>query len=239
MAIDTAEAPKKQHRIPPPRGDKQPLKVNIFEFMQDCNAALGPLFPYLDAGAVVPAGALFKGEPGADFGQFFHYNTVDEIVITFGANGGLQATGQAFATARLHGVNSFLKDQSNPESYLLVTITQRQATGGRDQNEAIVFRCRKCHEVLLRFEYHATAPPPPKSKPDGDRFPGFTSQWGSMTAAEAFNASEKQRTCVKCGTVNEPFPLERWGWKQWVTNNQAVNQARRALLQTAAEQLAG
>jgi len=36
-----------------------------------------------------------------------------------------------------------------------MTITQHQAEDG-DQGEAILFRCQKCHEQLLRYDYNAT-----------------------------------------------------------------------------------
>src|SRR6202035_127038 len=80
-------------RIPLPREDRPPLKVNLFEKMQGGNCQLIPLFPYEDADSLVPAGAIFRGEPGADFGQFFHFNTVDEVAHVFGAHGALLQTG--------------------------------------------------------------------------------------------------------------------------------------------------
>ena len=138
--------------------DRPPLKVNLFERMQGGNCQLIPLFPYEDADSLVPAGAIFRGEPGADFGQFFHFNTVDEVAHVFGANGALLQTGQIYATQPLHGVNSFLKDPTNPDNFLVLTVTQHQRASG-PQAEAVIFRCGKCHEVLERYEYDAQPAP--------------------------------------------------------------------------------
>ena len=50
-----------ERRIPLPRDDRPPLKVNLFERMQGGNCQLMPLFPYEDADSLVPAGAIFRG----------------------------------------------------------------------------------------------------------------------------------------------------------------------------------
>ncbi len=216
-------------RIPLPTGDKQALKANIFEKMQGGNTQLMPLFPYFDAGAIVPCGALFRGEPDAEFGHFFHWNSQDEVAVVFGAEGALLKTGQVMALGNLHGVNSFLKDPTNPDNFLVTTITQRQSTGAA-QKEALIIRCRKCNEQVLRIEYDA--PPLPciqQSGEDADAYPAFTTIEGSLRMAETYNASEAQRTCPKCGTLNQPVPLERWGWGAYVIQGRTVNDARRAL----------
>ncbi|HMK11809.1 MAG TPA: hypothetical protein VK461_09525, partial [Acidimicrobiales bacterium] len=75
---------KAEHRIPPPTGTREPLKVNVYERMQHANTQLVPLFPYYGPGAIVYSGALFRGGPGYDVGHFFHYNTVDEITFVWG-----------------------------------------------------------------------------------------------------------------------------------------------------------
>ena len=225
------EAPSR--RIPPPSGDKEILKANIYDRMQSGNAQLLPLFPYFGEGAVVPCGAILRGEPGADWGHFFHWNTVDEVVVVYGGRGGLLQTGQIFATQKLHGVNSFLKDPTDAESFLLLTITQHQSVGA-PQQEAVIFRCGKCTETLLRFEYDA--PPLParaERGPDADPHPAFTTVVRSWEAAAAFNADEARRTCPQCGTVNPPFPAERWGWGTYAAHSRTVNAARRALDEAA------
>src|SRR4029079_10138238 len=103
--------------IPPPRADRQPLHANLFNVMQKANTTLVPLFPYMHPGAMVPAGALFIGGPGRDYGQFYHHNSVDEISIAFVARDATLQSGQLYNGGRVHGVNSFLKDQTKAGSY--------------------------------------------------------------------------------------------------------------------------
>ena len=80
--------PKTDRTIPPPSGDKEPLKTNVYQFIQNSVTALAPLFPYYDEGSIVPCVATFRGGPGKNYGRFQHFNTVDEVVILFGAQGG-------------------------------------------------------------------------------------------------------------------------------------------------------
>jgi hypothetical protein len=221
-------------RIPLPREDRPPLKVNLFEKMQSGNCQLLPLFPYEDADSLVPAGAIFRGEPGAEFGQFFHFNTVDEVAHVFGASGAMLQTGQIYATQPLHGVNSFLKDPTNPDNFLVLTVTQHQRASGA-QNEAVIFRCGKCHEVLERYEYDAQ--PAPRDTHPRNGVPLFTTLQGSVDAVETLNEHESNRRCASCGHDNPTFPLERWGWKQYVQQTHTVNDARHALEAAAVETL--
>ena len=101
--------------IPAPRPDRPPLHSNAFDVAQGSNTQLKPLFPYLHPGAMVPASALLIGGPDADYGHFFHHNTQHEIVLTLAANGAMLTTGQLFVGALIHGVNSFLKNEKDPE----------------------------------------------------------------------------------------------------------------------------
>src|SRR4029450_1363566 len=159
VVTGAASASDTVRRIPPPSGPREPLKVNVFDMMTGAACQLLPLFPYPDAGATVPCGAVFTGEPDdAEFGHFFHYNTVEEVAVTFGANEAMLQTGQVFVTQQLHGVNSFprhapvphqrhgansfLRHPADPEAFILMTITQHQAEDG-DQSEAMLFRCQK------------------------------------------------------------------------------------------------
>ncbi|HEX6511208.1 MAG TPA: hypothetical protein VF157_02840, partial [Chloroflexota bacterium] len=207
-------------------------KANVFERMESGNCQLLPLFPYTDEGAMVPAAAMFRAGEDRQFGHFFHLNTVDEVVLVFGASGTATEAGQVYATPRLHGVKPAFRDPNDPASFTLSVITQRQSSG-EPQSEAVMFRCEKCNEELHRFEYEA-APPPLERDPEDERyFPGFKSIWGSMTAAEAFNADPAKRRCPKCGHQNEPFPLDSWGWKEYVLRNETVNDARLSLRQAA------
>lgn len=219
--------------IPEPDGRRAPLKSNVFDRMATANCELLPLFPYFDSGAIVPCGAILRGDPKVEFGHFFHFNTASEVVVVFGANNALLSTGQIYATQPLHGVNSFLRDPEDADAFALITITQHQAETG-DQNEAVIFRCSKCHNELLRFDYDAAPPGSPGADPTrfgqapDDYLPMFATLWGGTEAAAQFD-SEQVRTCDKCGHVNDRYPIETWGWQRYVAQLRTANDCRRAL----------
>ncbi|GAA5156477.1 MULTISPECIES: hypothetical protein [Amycolatopsis] len=222
------------HRIPPPDGRREPLKANVFQRMADASCQLLALFPYHDAGAVVPCGAIFTGEPDdGEFGHFFHWNTVEELTVVYGASGAMLQTGQIFANQSLHGVNSFLRDPKDPGSYAVMTITQRQSDDER-QHEAIIFRCKKCHEELVRFDYESTPrgveghDPAQWGGSADDEYPVFSTIWGSAEAAARLN-DESVRTCGNCGQVNDEFPEPKWGWQRWVDQTRTANRSEAAL----------
>ena len=85
-----------EHDISPPPADKEPLKTNVYRFINTSVTALAPLFPYFDEGSIVPCCAAFRGAPGMRFGRFQHFNTVDEVVIVFGASGAQGVPGLVF-----------------------------------------------------------------------------------------------------------------------------------------------
>jgi hypothetical protein len=124
-----------------------------------------------------------------------------------------------------------LRDPESPESFLLITICQRQT--GDVQTERLVWRCSECHEHLLAHEYSDTP-----SDDQADRFPGFPTLNESVEPVARYNSDETIRTCPKCGHVNEPFPMEMWGWAQWARQQRTVNDARDALLEKASTTLA-
>ncbi len=218
------------HRIPPPDGSREPMRVNLFDSMMLANTQLAPLFPYFGEGAIVPAGAIIRGGKDRDYGQFFHSNTVDEVVIAFGSAGSVTDTGFVFVGANTHGVNSFLRNQEDPHSFNVITITQRQRVGEKQQ-EAVTMRCIKCKEIVAQLEFESTPPGPGESQ----RGRAFSTLTYSAEAAELYNASEGSRTCKKCGTVNPRFPLERWGWSAYAEQYRTAADAREALERAAAE----
>jgi hypothetical protein len=227
-------ADQQARRIPPPSGHRDPLKVNVFDFMTGAACQLLPLFPYHDAGAIVPCGAVFTGDPhDSDFGHFFHYNTVPEVAVTFGANNGMLQSGQIFVTQPMHGVNSFLRNPADPEAFILMTITQHQSEEG-EQDEAIVFRCQKCHEQLLRHEYNATPrgiegyDPSQWGGAVDDQLPPFITLWGTNKAAVDYD-DESVRTCSKCGHVNSPHPHHKSGFQRYLSQVRSAESAKRAL----------
>ncbi len=236
----SASAPEQARRIPPPSGAREPLKNNVFDLMTGAVCQLLPLFPYHDAGAMVPCGAIMTGDPDdSEFGHFFHYNTVEEVAVTFGANEAMLQTGQIFVTQQLHGVNSFLRDPANPEAFILMTITQHQSEEG-DQSEAILFRCQKCHEQLHRHDYNATPKGVEGYDPTqwggsvDDEVPMFPTIWGSDKAAVDYT-DESVRTCPKCGHVNAEHPHDKWGWHRYVNQVRTAGSAKRKLQSVGAE----
>jgi hypothetical protein len=229
MAITSPDARStSSHRIPKPSPDRPPLRANVFEAMQYANTSLAPMFPtYLERGSIVPCATLFIGGPDAEFGHFFHENTEEEVALVMADNKAHKGTGTVMIAPLHHGVNSFLKDPKDPESFLLIMITQRQRD--RDaQSERILFRC-KCNEVLFDFGFDAT--PPDTFEAGVDKILITTRE--SSAAAEAFNADENLRTCKRCGTVAAPFPITPWGWTQHTAQYRAVARARSILTAAA------
>jgi|SRR5581483_6849553 len=230
MASPTETAAQPQHHIPPPTGERIPLKANVFEKMQSANTQLLPLFPYLGQDAIVPCGAIFCGGP-YEFGRFWHANPLTEIVLAFGSDGGNILPGDVHVLAPTHAVHPYLKDPTSPNSFLLVAITQREATEvpgfGR---EAVIYRCTKCSEELLSHEFATPVLPPGAERPpDADAYPAFLTLVGTLDAADRYNADEALRTCSKCGTVNPPFPVDLWGLQAYVQQSRTANAARRYL----------
>lgn len=222
-----SESESRALTIPPPRADRPPLRVNVFHAMQKVNTTLAPLFPYAHPGAMMPAGALLVGGPGQDYGQFYHHNSVDEIIIAFVANEATLETGQIYNGGRVHGVNSFLKDQTRAGSFALFTITQRQLDSG-PQPEAVSLICSACRKELFRGELDGA------SVPDGRELDHpFAGSAGAPEVLRAFNEDVALRTCSGCGHVNAPFPVEAWGWERYASQTALMVKAR-GILQSAA-----
>jgi hypothetical protein len=216
--------------IPPPDPEREPLKVNVYEHARGLTCTLAPLFPHLHAGAIVPTVALFWGRPAGDYGYFEHYNTVDEVVIIFGADGaaGRARTGLVRVNANTHGVGKFLPDPDDPEVFSLICITQRQAETER-QEEAVWFKCEQCQTDLARLDFDWQPAAADEIKDRHGTFAPLGTVVKSAQAAAAFNASDDARTCPNCGHVSPPFPLERWGWDRYAAQTTAVNRAQAAL----------
>lgn len=222
---------KKPLVMPEPPPDKEPLKVNVYEFGRNLVSTLTPMFPYIDEGAMVPTCALFYGAPEGDYGYFEHENTVDEVAVIFGAGDttGRGRGGLARVSARSHGVGNLLNDPNNPASFAFVTVTQRQSIGEK-QHEAVAFACEKCSAQVFRMDYDATPPRRGHQREEAGPVAYLHTLVGSTSAARAYNADEKNRTCPKCGHVNKPFPLHRWGWDRYVDQTHVMNEAYQSLL---------
>lgn len=211
--------------IPPPRADRQPLHANLLNVMQKANTTLAPLFPYMHAGAMVPTGALFIGGPGRDYGQFYHHNSVDEIIIAFVAHDATLQTGQLYNGGRVHGVNSFLKDQTKEGSFALFTVTQRQTDKEAEQLEGVSMTCRGCRKRLFMDEFDSRSP----AEADEVDVP-FHTLLGASEAMQRFNADPELRKCKDCGLENDPFPLDIWGWCDYRDQSKVMANAKRVLL---------
>jgi hypothetical protein len=223
-------------RIPPPDPDREPLKVNVYERMAKAAAQLMPLFPYESAGAIVPCGAVLVGGPDMEYGHFFHWNSVNEVVINYGAKSSMLATGQIYVTQQLHGVNSFLRSEKDPDAFAVLTITQHQSTSG-NQTEALIARCKKCKAELVRHSYDATPHGLPGYDPkrygaEDDAVRQFATMFASDEFASLRN-SEEGRTCGECGHVNDVFPARQWGWAREVWQTRAVSNAHRSMVEAS------
>jgi hypothetical protein len=226
------------HRIPAPDGKREPLKVNIFERMAKAAANLIPIFPYDEAGTIVPCGTVMFGGEGRDHGHFFHANTVSEVLVTFGCRDAMMGSGAIMATQKVHGVNSFLRDQNDPNAFIVGTITQRQSVEA-GQSEALTANCKNCKKEIVRLEYGAGPQGAPDFDPTrfgnaDDKFP----QFATLAASSEFVAirnSDEGRTCTNCGHVNELFPQDPWGWQRMVDQTRVINAAFHELQAKATE----
>ncbi|POM23164.1 hypothetical protein BTM25_43160 [Actinomadura rubteroloni] len=218
--------------IPPPDPDLEPLKVSVYERMAKAAAQLMPLFPYDHAGAIIPCGNVLIGGPGRDHGQFFHWNTVSEVVVCYGSHNSPLSPAQIIATQNLHGVNSRLSDETDPGAYAVIVVTQHQAEEG-EQSEAMIARCTSCKAELVRHTYNATPHDLPgydaaRHGSATDPVRQFPTAVGSAEFADLRNTGEI-RVCAACGHDNGPFSGAVWGWARQVAQTRAVNAAHRHL----------
>jgi hypothetical protein len=201
------------------------MHANLLNVMQKANTTLAPLFPYMHAGAIVPTGALFVGGPGRDYGQFYHHNSVDEIIIAFVAHEATLQTGQLYNGGRVHGVNSFLKDQTKAGSFALFTVTQRQVDKETEQLEGVSMTCRGCRKRLFMDEFDSRSPAEAHEVDVA-----FHTLVGASEAMQRFNSDPELRTCKDCGLLNDPFPLDIWGWADYKDQSRVMATAKRVLL---------
>jgi hypothetical protein len=200
--------------MPSPDPVRPPLRVNLFDAMAKANTALVPLFPYLGPGCIVPTGNAFRGGGGRDFGVFEHFNTVDEVAICFGARGARIRAGQVAAGAKRHNVGGFFPDLDDSASYVLISVTQRQADADVPQHEEMNFFCEKCRHRLVHHAYDAKPKTAPGIMPGGYELYVDTIV-EAANSLDRFNADEAARRCPNCGHECRPFPVELWGWREY------------------------
>jgi hypothetical protein len=215
-----------EHRLAPPSGERRPLKQNVFQAAQISNTQLCPIFPYLGQGAMVPGVAVtkagYRGGPAAPVGNFYHFNSVDEVLLLFAPFPGVAAVG-----GRMHPVGDSLGD--DPNAYSVAVITQRQVDEG-PQHEEYLLRCEECRHQLVRERKDF-------DPADADASVGPAVFEALPAVAEAFaryNEDESLRTCSKCGHINERFPLEKWGWEAYAHQGDAARRGRADLEQFGA-----
>jgi hypothetical protein len=228
--IEAVVTGQKPLEIPPPSTTRVPLKVNVFRHMRMSNTALCPMFPYLDEGCFAPAVAVYSGAPGRVVGLFKHFNTVDEILVVFGAKGSRLKPGNAIADVREHFVNIALSDFNDPQNHFLAAIIQRQSENRADQREVVTFVCEACKKPLVEFPFQSQPPAGTstglRDNPEYAR--GFESPIGGWRAAEQFNSNEQARHCTHCGHTSAPFPFLEWGWGKYAEQCRTVDNALQA-----------
>ena len=212
---------------------KHPLKVNVFAFMRTAGTALAPMFPYQDPGSIVPCVSSFRGGPGRSFGAFQHFNTVDEVMINFGSRGAAPRPGMVAAGPQLHQVSVRMSDPDDTEACQISVVTQRQAEEGH-QNERVTFFCTKCQEPLAEHAFSSQAADDVRKKYAAGDYDALETIIESAQAAIAYNADPGNQTCKKCGHVNEPFPLEPWGWERYLDQSLTAAEAYRTFTAAAA-----
>jgi hypothetical protein len=217
-------------RIGPP--DREPLKVNVFEFMRATGGKLLPLFPYIDAGSIVPAAALAWGGDPRGYGSFIHTNSQDEVVIVFASDGtpGRSGTGMARAGNKTHPVGPFFDDPENRERFGLFAITQRQPETGAAK-ESVWLLCEACKKEVTRVSFEVT--PARRGAQEAELGPYAPFETLPRTA-EAFVKFNSSLACPHCGHVNKPLPEERWRLVDYVDQTAAVRRAREVLDATCA-----
>jgi len=215
--------------IPKPDPEREPMKVNVYRFVQSCPTTLAPLFPYLDEGSIVPCAATFRGGPGKTYGRFQHFNTVDEVAVMWGASGSQRrGVGLVHVGPKLHLVQP-MEHADSPDDTGVIVITQRQAIG-KEQREEIRFICEKCDRRLFTYELDAT--PPKRGTRQAAGTYSFTTVMESYEAARRFNADEVARKCKHCGHQNAPFPIDAWAWDVYVNQSQIARTGTQSLADT-------
>jgi hypothetical protein len=216
--------------MPKPDPAREPMKVNVYWFAQSCPTALAPMFPYLDEGAIVPCVATFRGGPGKSFGRFQHFNTVDEIVVMWGASGAQRrGVGLVHVGPKLHLVEP-MEHADSPDDMGLLVITQRQAIG-KEQREEVRFICEKCDRRLFLYELDAT--PVKRGTKQAPGTYAFKTIIETSEAARRFNADEAARKCKHCGHQNPPFPSDAWAWDVYANQSSITATGSRSLGEAA------
>lgn len=231
-----------ERAIGAPKADKPPLKANVFHALRSANTALMPMFPYTGDGDLVPGATIFWGGEGRDGNVFNHENTVDEVAITVAANKSRLRAGFVHVGSRKHLVGRYFEDPSDPDIMMAIVVTQRQSEPGVPQSETLTFMCDNCQESLLTHTFSSKNDDNFAARSDDGepvRLPGFHAPLETLTEGaivlESYNKSQEARTCPKCGTVNDPWPVHVWGWDSYYKNTVAAERGRAILAAAGAD----
>jgi rubredoxin len=211
-----------------PHPTKQPLRENVYWVGRMANAQLVPMFPYLEPGSIVPCISLFYGGPDSVVGHFVHANSVDEVLVNFGAVESYIKPGLARVGTKVHGVGTH-SAKPEPDGFAAINvITQRHPTDA-GQRETVTFICHSCKHELTKHEYDGN----PAASSDSEFFapglPTLATIIESSRTAEDYNALGDDIVCPKCGAHNERFPMRIWGWSEYRRKTQGTVRSMRAL----------
>jgi len=131
---------------------REPMKVNVFNFMTGASCQLLPLFPYTTPERWCRAARCLPAIQGQRVAISSLQHRPRSAVTFVQQRDAAKRSDLRHPTAAR---GELLLARHRDRGIHLMTITQHQSEDG-DQNEAILFRCQKCHEELLRHEYNAT-----------------------------------------------------------------------------------
>jgi hypothetical protein len=201
--------------------EKEPLKENVFASMVTHQGMQQQreLFPYFGPSDLVPAGAFSYSLPDMPRFHFYHYNEQQEIVISMASEGAPLKTGHIHVQDNTHGVTTFLTKPNAPrmEAYQICLITIRMRPFA-PQNEAKLFRCSECNELIHRYDEDIHVGPPRRFYQELPNIRVYAD------AVDKYNATD--RVCPACGHQNEPFPQDIAGWRRYADYIELANRAR-------------
>jgi 3-hydroxyanthranilate 3,4-dioxygenase len=236
----------------PPPTKTEPMRVNVYEFARIATCQLNPMFPYHGPGCIVPCTSMHDTMTMGPMGYFIHENTVDEVVLCFGAHSNFRAPGKVFIGPMIHGVGekpgpgAFSGEKHGvgekkgsdefPDMFAVMVITQRQSVG-IPQREAWSVVCENCETELFRHPYdaHEIAD---AIEADDPVLLGLPTISHSSWAVERFNEDQSLRACGKCGHLNPKFPEPYWSWTQYRHRTRVAVRCREILADAAAKSLA-
>ena len=228
-----AQAPTGQKLDIKPHPTKQPLRENVYWVARMSYAQLIPMFPYLDAGSIVPCVSVFYGGPGTNVGHFVHDNSLDEVFLNFGSVESYIKPGFARIGTKTHGVGSF-ETADPPEGMSTINVITQRHPIGEKQRESIIFMCKSCKHEIVRHDYDGNPPLAPDADYYTPNLPTLATIVESSITAETYNALGPDIKCPKCGAENHNVPLRNWGWDEYRRRTRSTLRAMRSMREATA-----